>query len=137
MDTGLIVAFCVLGALLIAGIVTLIVFNKKAKKHNKVDDVKVVNGVRITKDNTVVTVDGNVKVTLNVGDVLLERGKEYVCEKNSDVIPGKYTLLSTDENTKTFNMRIGGIVREYQHFSSVVLTEGDKISAVSHSVILR
>ena len=137
MDTGLIVTFCVLGALLIAGITTLIVLNSKNKKLSKVEDVKVVNGVRITKDNTVVTIDGNVKVTLNVGDVLLERGKEYVCQKGSDVIPGKYTLLSTDENTKSFNMRIGGIVREYQHFSSVVLTEGDKICAVSHAVILR
>ena len=91
----------------------------------------------MTKDGIAITENGNVKISLQKGDILLERGKEYICKRGTDIIPGKYTVLSCDENNKTFNLRIGGIVREYSHFSSIVLLENDKISAVSHPVILR
>ena len=137
METWLIITFAALGIVFIGSIVLLIVMNRKPKNRDSVDDVKIVNGVRMTKDNKVLDANGDVKVSLNKGDILLERGKEYTCQRNGTIMPGKYTVLSTDENTKTFNIRLGGLVREYEHFSSIVLLDGDKISAVSHSVILR
>ena len=79
--------------------------------------------------------NGNVNVTLNKGDIMLERGKEYLVGK--DLMPGKYTILSGDENVDEINIRIGGIVKAYKHDTSVVLTKGDKISAVSANVVLR
>lgn len=137
METWVIITFIALGVLFIGSIVALILMNKGRKPKDTVDDVKIVNGVRMTKDDKVLDANGNVKVSLNKGDILLERGKEYTCQRNGQIMPGKYTVLSTDENTKTFNIRIGGLVREYEHFSSIVLLDGDKISAVSNSVILR
>ena len=103
--------------------------------ENRVDDVYVKDGVRYTKSSDVVDEKGDVKVTLNKGDVMLERGEVYVVGK--DLLAGKFTVLLADENLDAVNMRVGGLVREYKHFSSVVLTEGDEISAVSANVILR
>ena len=135
-EIALICVSVVLVVVALAWIITAIVKHKNNSKY-RVDGVYVSDGVRYTKDGKVIDDHGNVKVTLNKGDFLLERGKEYVCEKDSDLLPGKYTVLSADENTKNINIRIGGVVREYKHFSSIVITEGDKISAVSHNVILR
>lgn len=53
------------------------------------------------------------------------------------IIPGKYTVLTGSENTDKFNLRIGGIVREYSHAEDIVLADGEEICAVSHAVILR
>lgn len=138
METWLLITLLVgLLVVFVGCIVALVLMNRKPKNKDKVDDVKIVNGVRMTKDDKTLTPAGDVKVSLNKGDILLERGKEYTCERNGTIMPGKYTILTTEEGTKTFNIRIGGLVREYEHFSDIVLLDGDKISAVSHSVILR
>lgn len=108
---------------------------KNQGKENRVDDIFVKNGVRYTKNAEVVNEKGETKVTLNVGDKVLERGKEYKVGK--DLLAGKYTILSADENTDTINIRIGGLVREYKHFSSIALADGDTICAVSAGIILR
>lgn len=108
---------------------------QKSDKTNQVNDVYIKDGVRYTKSSAVLDESGEVKVSLNKGDCLLERGKEY--SVGTDILAGKYTILSADENTDAINIRIGGLVREYKHFSSVVLTDGDKISPVSANIILR
>lgn len=101
----------------------------------KVGDYVVIDGVRYTKDETVVNDDGEAKLSLKKGDIMLERGKEYKVGK--DLLSGKYTVLTADENSESVSMRIGGLVKDYKHFTSVMLTEGDTISAVSGNVILR
>lgn len=109
----------------------------KKKNKNNVNETIVNDGVRYTKSDEVFDENGKTQVTLNKGDVLLERGKEYRVSKNGLILPGKYTVLSADSNRDFMNLRIGGIVREYKHFSSIVLTEGDVISAVSANAVLR
>lgn len=133
-EIALICVSVVLLVVVIGWIVTS--HNQKAKdKDKKVDDYEIIDGVRYTKDDKVIENDGDVKVTLKKGDIMLERGKEYKVGK--DLLAGKYTVLTGDENTQEINIRIGGLVKEYKHFSSIVLTDGDVISAVSANVVLR
>ena len=133
-EIALICVSVVLLVVVIGWIVTS--HNQKAKdKDKKVNDYEIIDGVRYTKDDKVIENDGDVKVTLKKGDIMLERGKEYKVGK--DLLAGKYTVLTGDENTQEINIRIGGLVKEYKHFSSIVLTDGDVISAVSANVVLR
>jgi len=135
-EIALIAVSAVLLIVVISWIVTA-VKRKRKDDDKRVGDVYISQGTRYTKDDRVVDENGNVKVNMNKNDFLMECGKEYEVSKNGKLLPGKYTILSADENTECMNMRIGGLVRKYKHFSSIVLAEGDKISAVSHNVILR
>lgn len=121
----------------VLAIALIVVIARKAKNKNKtqVDKIDVIDGVRYTKTAQTLDEKGATMVTLNKGDVILERGKIYTVGKGG-LLPGKYTILSGD-GAKTFNMRVGGIVKEYSHLSNIVLAEGEKISAVSHNVVLR
>ncbi|MBQ8762362.1 MAG: hypothetical protein IJZ26_03545 [Clostridia bacterium] len=139
MEWTEIALICVSAVLVIvaaAWIITAVV-NKRKTAGNRVDDVYIKDGVRYTRNGEVVDEKGNVKISLNKGDIMLERGKEYICSKEGQLLPGKYTVLSADENNDKVNIRLGGVVREYNHFSSIVITEGDEISSVSHNIILR
>lgn len=118
----------------IAGVVLILLifiifFLLKSKNKPSNKDIKIVDGVRYDKKKK-----GNSFVE---GDILLKRGEKYKVEKNTRIIPGKYIILSADESAITFNVRLGGFVREFEHNSSVVLSEGDEICPVSHNVILR
>ena len=126
------------GVVIIALIIALIAVVKKNKKSaNKADNVVVKDGVRYTKTADETDEDGDVAVTHRTGDVVLARGRTYTAKKDGKVLPGKYTVLSADESADAFNLRVGNVVREYKHASDIVLAEGEKITAVSHTVILR
>ncbi len=137
MNWSEIALICVSVALILVIFGWIITMRKQKikDKDKKVDGFEVIDGVRYTKDAHVVEDNDNVRVTLRKGDVMLQCGKEYKVGK--DLLAGKYTVLTADENIKEINIRIGGLVREYKHFSSIVLTEGDIISAVSANVVLR
>lgn len=144
-ETGLLILAIVLGVLLVLFLVFLIATivlaskNKKYKKRlrgDSVEDVKIIDGVRYSISDTAVK-NGEVKVSHVKGDILLRSGRTYKAKKDTTLIPGKYTVLSADENSDSFNVRIGGYVREIRHFDSIVLSEGDEISPVSHNIILR
>lgn len=124
--------------MLIIAIIAIDVIRRKDKHDGKrTDELEVIDGVRYTKDDVVVDESGKASVTLKKGDIMLERGKEYLVGENGDLLAGKYTVLTADENRESVNIRIGGLVRDYKHFSSIVLTDGDKISPVSNNVVLR
>lgn len=126
---------------LLIAVIVLAVINKKYKGKEKdkvkADNVKVIDGVRYTKDKAERRDNGEAAITHLVGDFVLERGVNYATRKNSRLIPGKYTILSGVEGVEKFNVRIGGFVREIKHASDIVLSEGDEICAVSHPAILR
>lgn len=111
--------------------------NKRKNRDRKVDEYEIIDGVRYTKHEEVLDESGQAKVSLKKGDKMLECGKEYLVGEKGDLLPGKYTVLTANENITSANIRIGGIVRDYKHFSSIVLTKGDKISPVSSNIILR
>lgn len=118
-------------------IITAICYFILKRTYKKTDDLKIKNGVRYTKSDYPVSLSGELVITHNEGDILLSQGKTYTAKKGGKIAPGKYTILSCDENTKSFNIRFGSFVREYKHYTSIVISEGDQICAVSHSVILR
>ncbi len=79
----------------------------------------------------------NLTVGLQKNDTILQNGIEYVVKKRGTVRPGEYTLLATDEDNKTFTLRVNDYVKEYSHNTALILSEGDRISARSSNVILR
>ena len=132
------IALIVVGVLLVVMLILFGVTYSKLKHKDsdkKVEDYEIIDGVRYTKDDKVIDDKGNAKLSLKKGDIVLERGKEYKVSK--DLLAGKYTVLTGDENTEVVAMRIGGIVKDYKHFSSIVLADGDVISAVSANAVLR
>lgn len=136
--------FCII----LAGIVVLlaIVFafvNKKLTKLLKamdpreVDDILKKKGVRYTVDQTVVDEQGNMNVSYGSGDVMLVQGQTEVVGVKNKVKPGKYTLLSTADESEVFNVRVGTYVKEYKHNQTIVLADGEEITSVNGNVILR
>ena len=128
-------AVCVLALILLIALIC--VCAKKKKVTTKSDNVKIVKGVRFTTNGNEINDDGSVSITHSKGDVLLERGITYTACVGGAIMPGKYTVLSTNENIKRFNIRLGDYVREFSHATDLVIKNGEKICAVSQSVILR
>ncbi len=79
----------------------------------------------------------NLSISLQKNDLVLQSGIEYVVKKRGTVRPGEYVVLATDENSRSFTIRVNNYVKEYQHNTSLILSEGDTISARSSNVILR
>ena len=122
----------------IAVIVLLLVVIILAVANHKLrfGGIKIKKGVRYTTDERIEK-NNETNITYNEKDIVLERNVEYVVGSDKKFLPGTYTVLATNDTYTTFNMRVGGMVREYKHGEKIVLAKGDKITAVSHTVILR
>ena len=123
----------------IAVVVLLITVFVLAKVNRKLrfGGIKVKDGVRYTTDERIEK-NGKTNITYNKKDILLEINQEYVVGgKKNKLLPGTYTVLATNDTYTKFNLRVGGLVREYKHGEKIVLNNGDTITAVSHVVILR
>lgn len=117
-----------------------IIKNKKKKAEEKsrmVDDVNVEKGVRYTIDQTIVNPEGDMNISYDKKDLILQPRKVMVVGKKNEIKPGKYTVLSAYSNEETFNIRIGLYVKEYQHGQEIVLAEGEEICPTSTTIILR
>ncbi|MCQ2382759.1 MAG: hypothetical protein MJ060_02870 [Clostridia bacterium] len=79
----------------------------------------------------------NTNVTLQKKDIILQAGQNYTVGKRGKIRPGEYKVMTTDESNKSFNLRVNDYVKEYQHNTTLILAEGDTISARSANVILR
>ena len=114
---------------------------KKAKiraeeKTREVDEVVIKHGVRYTPDATIVDEKGNDNITFIQGDIIIKpRNKMHVGK--GGIKPGKWTVLSSNDATSVFNIRIGNYVQEYKHGQEIVLSEGDEICPTSTTIILR
>ena len=114
---------------------------KKAKiraeeKTREVDEVVIKHGVRYTPEATIVDEKGNDNITYIQGDIIIKpRNKMYVGK--GGIKPGKWTVLSSNDATSVFNIRIGNYVQEYKHGQEIVLSEGDEICPTSTTIILR
>ena len=131
-----IIVLSVVVAALIAVIIAMVAAQNRKKKASEYATY-VKDGVRYTYKDESRTESGEVAVTHREGDIVLEKGVTYVAKKESPLLPGKYVMLSAQEDTKAFNVRLGGFVREYAHGCDSVLGEGETICPVSHSIILR
>jgi len=131
MEKYIIIGLAVVVVILLIAVIVLAVQNKRLKTSG----IKIKNGVRYTTDE-VINKDSKSNITYNEKDILLEVGQEYVVG-DKPMLPGTYFVLATNETYDKFNLRVGGFVREYKHGEKIVLKKGDKITAVSHAVILR
>lgn len=127
--------FIGLAAVAVVLLITVIVLARQ-NKLLKFGRVKIKKGVRYTTDERVEK-DNEANITYNQKDFILEINKEYVVGETKKLLPGTYTVLASNEENTKFNLRIGGVVREYTHGQKIVLSKGETITAVSHIVILR
>ena len=117
-------------------LVVLIVASRKQKNRSSKNLVET-KDARYTYETDTLYSDGEAKVSYTKGDFLLNVGTVYKVGKNQDLKPGKYTILTTDQGTEKFNIRVGDYVREYTHNQEIVLADNSEITAVSHPIILR
>ena len=110
---------------------------KETKKEESQTEYEVINGVRYSKKDNIENNSIENEIELKKGDILLERGKEYKVGARCKILAGTYKIISGDENVDSINIRVGGIVRAFRNNSSIVLANGDKISAVSSNIVLR
>ena len=128
--------YIIIGLAVVVLIMLIIILCMVAKmKGLKFGGIKIKKGVRYTKDEKI-TSGGEVNVTYNEKDIVLEAGKTYTIGKGK-LMPGTYTVLATTDDGYKFNIRLGGVVREYSHGDKIVLGKGQEITPLSHSVILR
>ena len=116
-------------------LITVIVLARQ-NKLLKFGRVKIRKGVRYSTDERIEK-DNEANITYNQKDFILEINKDYVVGETKKLLPGTYTVLASNEENTKFNLRIGGVVREYTHGQKIVLSKGETITAVSHIVILR
>lgn len=138
------IIYIVLGVCVLVYILLFVVL----KVHNKKENIKKTGidekgGVRYTVEDAPVVKEDEVtgeleaNVTLDRKDIVLKRGFKYVVGENNKIKQGKYTLLTTEEGINEFNIRRNNYVRSYEHNSSVILTDGDELTPINISVILR
>lgn len=73
------------------------------------------------------------------------RGEFYVLARNviysagaqGQISTGKYIVESSIESEEKFNVRFNGLVREFSKDDSIYLAEGDTISGVSNSILIK
>jgi hypothetical protein len=123
-----------LAAAVVILFITVLVIARQ-NKLLKFGGVKIKKGVRYSTDERIEK-NNEANITYNQKDIILEINKDYVVGEGK-MLPGTYTVLASNEENTKFNLRIGGVVREYTHGQKIVLSKGETITAVSHIVILR
>lgn len=143
MDTWQIIVIVIASIIvLLTAIILIVVLKKKDKQTSKdtsrqAEEVFIKDGVRYNVNNDIINPDNSINVSLKQKDILLKKNIVYTAARDSKLLPGSYTILSTDEGVTNFNVRIGGFVKDVKHGSSIVLSDNEEISPVSHSLILR
>lgn len=110
-------------------------FTKKGSKKTLSRDAEIVKDIKnaIDKENN----DNTSQNVYEKDDVLVPAKVEMKVGKGANILPGKYTILSTDENRLDLNIKIGGYVRVYSHGSEIILAEGDTIMPIAVGIILK
>lgn len=116
----------------VAAIILLIIIIggiKAAKKDSK----ELNDGVETAKEEVKVEEAKEEKKPMKI---VIAQGESVVVGSEGRIPCGEYTMESCDGEEK-FNVRIGRYVKEYENGTTVVLTEKQKITPVSTSIILR
>ena len=94
-------------------------------------------GVRYTVSDEKTDAEGNAVASFVEGDIILVPDKVYHVNKKGPIKPGRYNILSTQDNFAKVNIKINGVIRSQAHDSGIVFAEGDVVIAPNVSVILR
>ena len=131
------ISLIVLGGLALIAILIISIAVKRNNKKAKPNVVETKNA-RFTFETDTTTESGDAKVSYTKGDIVLNAGTTYKVGTEKDMIkPGKYIILTSNNATEKFNIRVDGYVREYSHNEEIVMADNSEVAAVSHSVILR
>ena len=136
MNDSIIILAIVFGAIvLLAFLIWLGSYIAKKRKISKtgIDEEK---GVRYSADTDIGTAE-DPNMTYVREDILIPQNTTEFVGKKNKVKSGKYTILSTIDSMESFYVRIGAYVRGVKHGSEIILAEGEKITPVSCSIILR
>ena len=118
------VVIAIATAILLIIIVGGIKANKKRKNH--------VEEVAVEETPAVTTKQEEVKPM----KVVIAQGESITVGSEGRIPCGEYTMESCDGEEK-FNVRVGRYVKEYENGCTIVLTEKQKVTPVSTSIILR
>ena len=130
------------GAVAVIAVIIMIVVAIRANKKSggkTAQKTKTIKGVRYSEDNQI-AVGNALNVTHNPGDFMLAKGQSYTARKGAkkgELLPGQYTLLTTAKGEGKFNIRLGGLMREYAHGDAIIIPDGGTVTCTSHSVVLR
>lgn len=131
------ISLIVLGGLALIAILIISIAVKRNKKKAETNVVETKNA-RYTFETDTTTESGEAKVSYTKGDIVLNAGTTYKVGTGKDMIkPGKYIILTSNNSTEKFNIRVDGYVREYSHNQEIILADNSEVASVSHSVILR
>jgi hypothetical protein len=120
------------GIVLVAVIILVIIIVggiKSARKGNK----ELNDNYGVAKEETQVA---EAKEEVKPMKVVLAPGDSITVGSEGRIACGEYTLESAD-GSETFNVRIGRYVKEYTNGSTVILTEKQKVTSVSHTIIIK
>ena len=120
-----------IGAIIVVAVIILIIVvvgGVKSLKGNKKENNE---SVVVNKKEVVET-----KEEVKSMKVVIAQGESIVVGSEGRIPCGEYTMESCDGEEK-FNVRIGRYVKEYENGCKVVLTEKQKVTPVSTSIILR
>jgi len=122
-----------IGAVILVAVIILVIIIvggvKSAKKGNDElnDHSKKVEETPVVEE---------VKEEVKPMKVVLAQGESIVVGSEGRLPCGEYTLESAD-GSEAFNVRIGRYVKEYKNGSTVILTEKQKVTAVSTTIIIK
>ncbi len=134
----IIIAIAIIVLVAIVLIVKAVKKRKKRKKEQLTQTQETKDGrYSLESDVAPVDADGQANASFVKEDVIVGKGQTVVAGKSRDIAVGRYTVLTTVDGVNAFNVRINGFVREIEHNTVIVLGEGDSITPVSHSIILR
>ncbi len=138
-ENTLLVVFIVLFAIVLIAliVVTTLLIKSKGKNLPRAAKVRIKNNTRYSVEDNIANENDTINITYQEEDFDLVIGRTYVAKKGGKLMPGKYTILSANAGCDKFNIRFGGFVREFSHGDTIVISEGDSISSVSHSLVLR
>ena len=122
-----------IGAVILVAIIILVIIIVGGVKSAKKGSDELNDNPRSVQQAPIVE---EVKEEVKPMKVVLAQGESIVVGSEGRIPCGEYTLESAD-GSESFNVRIGRYVKEYQNGSTVILTEKQKVTAVSNTIIIK
>ena len=125
-----VIIVCIACALCLIAVLVYSAITARRKKNDgeqPMDETESENAdTDVITDNTDVATDS----------IVMSRNVMYSAGVNGQFAVGTYTVSNADGSSEKFNMRVNGLVREYENGDIITFAEGDTVSPVSGSVSL-
>lgn len=137
MDNTTLILLIAFGAVILLALIIWLSQMASKRRQIKKTGIDEEKGVRYTAESDITKNDEEQNISFIKEDIIIPQNITEVAGAKNKVKCGKYTVLSTIEGIESFYVRIGSYVRGMKHGSEIVLTEGERITPVSCSIILR